>query len=302
MPAPRPTHPKIGVLADPDAVDGFDASIWEHPPYLLRDGDEQLAATLGRYLDARCDVVAVVGGDAFLGEVVTAYQRRFRKHPAPLRLFVMRCGKPDTVAQGMGAPELSVRSFRRLASAVNEGQLNRRLLRTLKVTSSARAAAQFGFSFGAGLLFGIFEAMQRSQPSRFGALPAVVARLTHEAVVGGGGSLQPVPGRVAVDSSPVAEQFGYLLASSLQESWFGLKMNERVDISYRMADSSRELAKQLARSRAIPRLLRSARGEGFERIHIDWSAGYVLDGELYQPSKPYVIQLERGPIAHLTTL
>ncbi len=103
-------------------------------------------------------------------------------------------------------------------------------------------------------------------------------------------------------ADPCAEQVGYVLASSLERSWLGLDMT-RQKMGVRLGDSGKELLGEVARSRALPRFVRP-RGhvQAFERLHIDWSAGYVLDGELFEPARPYVVQVKQGPVAHFATL
>ncbi len=300
----RPTNdPRVGVIADHAALADFDQTVWADGIYIPAAPDESKADSVGRLLDARVDVIAVAGDDRLIGDVLSTHRRHFRTHPTPLRLFVMRTGQFTQVADALDAPPLEPKTFRRLKSVLLDGRLNRRLLPTLKVSSSAEPAARLGFSFGAGLFYRLFEAYHRAGPSAVGAVTSTLGRLAREMLFDARSSLEPVRARVAVDGKPRAEAIGYLLASSLKSSWLGLRLLEERKASFRLGDSGAELIREVAKSRALPRFLRSQPGaEAFERIHVDWTGGYVLDGELYEPAMPYVVQLKEGPVAHFVTL
>ena len=303
MPGRRSSHPRVGVIAERSALGDFDQTVWADDTYFAPASDESSSETLERLLDHEVDLVAVVGDDRLIAEVLSTHRRHFRTHPTPLRLFVVRAGQFSEVADEIGAPALSPKTFRRLKSALIDGKLNRRLLPTLKITSSARASAQLGFSFGAGLFYRLFEAYHRAGPSAVGAVASTLGRLARELAFESSRALEPVRARVAVDTRPRAESIGYLLASSLASSWLGLNLLDERKVSFRLGKSGADLVREVAKARALPRFLRSQSGaESFERIHIDWTGGYVLDGELFEPSKPYVLQVKQGPVAHFVTL
>lgn len=302
MPSRGITHPKVGVVADPDALANFDESVFADGIYSRQAPDESLEQGLERFLDDECDVVAVIGGDALVGELLGVYRRRLHRHATPLRLFALQAGAQSVLGRALDAPELSPKAFRKLKSALLDGRLNRRLVPTLKVSSSARPAADYGFSFGAGLFYKLFEAYHRAGPSAMGAVAGTLGRIARD-MFAEGASLQPTPARISVDRRPVGESVGYLLASSLETSWLGLSLLSERGSSYRTGASGRQLLKEVAKSRALPRFLDTGAGaKSFDTIHIDWSGGYVLDGELFEPAHPYVIQLAEGPLAHFVTL
>ncbi|MFP4597005.1 MAG: hypothetical protein ACLFVJ_02060 [Persicimonas sp.] len=302
MPSPPITHPKVGVVADPEVLADFDESVFADGIYSRQAPGEDLEHTLERFLDDQCDVVAVLGGDALVGGLLGVYRRRLRRHATPLRLFVLEAGAQSVLGRALDAPELSPKAFRKLKSALLDGRLNRRLVPTIKVSSSARPAADYGFSFGAGLFYRLFEAYHRAGPSAVGAVAGTLGRLARDMLLEGA-TLRPTPARVSVDRRPAEESVGYLLASSLETSWLGLSLLSERGASYRMGASGRELLKEVAKSRALPRFLDTgASAESFDTIHMDWSGGYVLDGELYEPAHPYVVQLTEGPLAHFVTL
>lgn len=303
MPGRTSSDPKVGVITEHTAIAGFDKTVFADGVYLPAAPDESKVARLGRLLDQKVDVVAVVGDDRLVADVLSTHRRHFRTHSTPLRLFVVRAGQFTQVADALDAPPLEPKSFRRLKSALIAGELNRRLLPTLKVTSSADPSARLGFSFGAGLFYRLFEAYHRAGPSAVGAVTSTLGRVAREMLLESSGALEPVRARVAVDGRPRAEAIGYLLASSLKRSWLGLNLREEHDVSLRLGDSGTDLIREVAKARALPRFLRPRAGaEAFERIQIDWTGGYVLDGELFEPSMPYVIQVKAGPVAHFVTL
>jgi hypothetical protein len=131
--------------------------------------------------------------------------------------------------------------------------------------------------------------------------------MMRQVLLSGGPALNPVRGRLSVDGHPHSDQFGYLLAGTLPQSWLGLDLIEG-GAGFLSGDSGKELLARVARSRALPELLKSRRRQSgasshsFERIHMDSSAGYVLDGELFEPNKPYVLQIKAGPPALFATL
>lgn len=303
MPALASNDPKIGVIADRKALSDFDQTVWADGVYVPAAPDEPRLETMRRMLDQKVDVIAVAGGDRLIADILSVHRRHFRTHPTPLRLFAFDTGQLTTVADHLGAPAMTAKSFRRLEGALRDGRLNRRLVPTLKVSSSASPAARLGFSFGAGLFYRLFEAYHRAGSSGVGTLVSTVRQFGRDMLVDAGKTFEPVRARVAIDGRPQAEAIGYLLASSLDVSWLGLGFLEDRKLSFRIGQTGGELVRTVAKTRATPKFLRSPTGaEAFDRIHIDFSGGYVLDGELFEPSKPYVVQVEQGPVAHFVNL
>jgi hypothetical protein len=307
MPRIASNDPRVGIIVDRKALGDFDEAVWSSGIYMPAAPDEPKIDTIGRMLDQKVDLIAVAGGDRLIADILSVHRRHFRTHSTPLRLFALDAGPLTEVGDQLGAPPPSAKSFRRLERALGDGRLNRRLVPTLKVSSSATPAARLGFSFGAGLFYRLFEAYHRAGPSPVGSLASTlvstVGQLGRDLLVDAQKSFEPVRARVAVDGRPRSETIGYLLASSLDSSWLGLNFDEHRNLSFRMGESGADLVGQVAKARALPRFMRSSAGaEVFDRIHIDFSGGYVLDGELYEPSKPYVVQVEEGPVAHFVTL
>jgi hypothetical protein len=56
-------------------------------------------------------------------------------------------------------------------------------------------------------------------------------------------------------------------------------------------ESAQQLAKKLAGSAALPKFMQTSRAEQGRRIHVDSTGGFVVDGTLYDPGEPHVLQL-----------
>lgn len=302
MPQHLLDNPIVGLLVEPGQFSGAEVDAWTTDAAVRPETERVDRAALDELAERKVDVVALVGGDAFIGEVLSVYQRHFRRRATPLRFYVMRAGSPTSVADALGAPTPSKASIKRLEAEAREGKLERHVLPTLRVTSSVRPAADLGFSFGAGLWFELFEAYERAAGGGLGGLASVLRRLGSKSSLQDASAPSP-DARVSIDRSQRLQAPAYLLASTLKTSWLGLKMSDDRPQSLRMGESGRELIGQVARNRAVPRMFRSeADAQPFETLHIDWSQGYVLDGELYEPARPYVVQLAEGPPAPFVTL
>ena len=75
------------------------------------------------------------------------------------------------------------------------------------------------------------------------------------------------------------------------------------EASYESGERGRELFKKVASSRALPGFVRVRFAQtSFDRIDVDWSGGFVLDGELFDPGKPYALRIQSGPPVDCVTL
>lgn len=299
----EPTEdPYIAVLGDADQLAAVDDRLWSGEAFMEPHAGPPTAEVLEEMLDARARLFVVVGDDGYLGRVLTLYHRHLRGHTTPFRLCVVDAGADSVVADTLDAPKLSKRNVAALARKARVDDLDRTSLSTLRVTSSAREAADLGFSFGAGLLFELFEASRRASSSGLSGIASELGRLGRRTLFDGeAGSMEGA--RLAVNRRPARAAPAYLLAGSLDRSWFGLKLRDDAPRSYRAGDSTSSLVGQVARNRAVPRLLDSGSdAEPFETIHIDWSHGYVLDGQLFEPARPYVVQVAEGPPAHFFSI
>lgn len=305
----NPAH-LIGVMASEAALSQLDPKALDAPNFLRAERIETRKDALGRFLDAEAALILVLGSDALVGEVITLYRRYFSAHRTPLRLAVMAAGAVHGVADTLGAGAPTPRGLKQLTAALEQGALQRRRLPTLKITSSARPASQYGFTWGAGLFYDIFEGLYRGGARRSGGILAATSLLSGVArrvVTDGSAAFKPVQARVSVDGQAHAEQFGFWVAGSLELGWFGLRLGaERA--CFRSGDSPGELLAQISKSQAVPGFLRAMRAGGsedctpFERIQMDASTGYVLDGELFDPDRAYTLQIKPGEPALFYTI
>lgn len=290
----------IGVFASAKARSELDSAALESAYFLTEAHDESRRDALERFLDEGADLILVLGSDAVVAEILTLHRRHFGAHRTPLNLAVMAVGAVHTVADALGAGAPSPKALKQLSRAHRAGGLKRRRLPMLKITSSALPASQYGFACGAGLFYDIFEGFHRGAGERSSSVIAagsVLSGMAKRLVMSGSAAPKLVQARISVDGKPHAESFGFWLAGSLESSWFGLHLASEHP-SFRSGDTPRELLSQVTQSRLKPDFLRALGGTaskpnaGFRRIHIDGSAGYVLDGELYDPDKPYILQIE----------
>lgn len=302
-----PRSRRAGILAEAGVLADVDAVLGAEPFFRLADPEQPHKDALAQFLDAGISHVLLVGSDALIAEVLTLHRRHFSAHDTPLQLSVMRAGAVHTVGDLLGSETPTRRALARFKSAVLKDKLQRRQLATLKITSSALPAAQYGFNMGAGFFYPLFEAFQRSAVKPGGgrmlsqatALSATAASLFGNALRRGIGQgqphLEPTAARLSIDGHPAADQFGYLLASSLERGWLGLRMLPDSP-SLMRGDSGRELLARVAAARALPTFLQSAEipAAAFGQIQLDMASGYVLDGVLFQPEKPYVLQAKAG--------
>lgn len=69
----------------------------------------------------------------------------------------------------------------------------------------------------------------------------------------------------------------------------------------RLGRTALELVEARSRLSRVTELATQHRAEPFERIHIDTTSGYVLDGELVDPGCARTLVVERGPNVGFTT-
>lgn len=301
-----PTH-RVGVLAEASLLAEVGPAVRAEPFFRCAAPEQPYQDALAEFLDAGISRVLLIGSDSLLAEVVTLHRRHFSAHEVSLQLSILQAGALHTVADQLGSDAATKKALARFKSAVLKEKLKRRQLATLKITSSALPAAQYGFNFGAGLFYPLFEAFLRSATktaagsalSQAAALSATAASLFGSALRRGIGQGQPylesTAARLSIDGYPTADQFSYLLASSIERSWLGLRMLSESP-SLMRGDSARELLTRVAAARALPTFMHSsdASATAFNQVQLDLAAGYVLDGVLFQPEKPYVLQVKAG--------
>jgi hypothetical protein len=282
--------PDIAVLTDPEVDRGRLAPDWSSHRLPVATIDELEEGRASRSHESLASVIVLDGDDRLVSRAVTIYRRQFRGRERPLRFLPLQTGRFTTVASAVGAPKSLPRMAERIASDGSIGW-NETRIPALRVTSSARSAPLWGFSAGAGLFFRLFETYYRSAGGGIAGLGAAVGELLKGMTSGGGGRLEPVSARVTVDYEPWGDRLGYLLASTLDASWLGLPVEAASPMGWMAGESAQQLAKKLAGSAALPKFMQTSRAEQGRRIHVDSTGGFVVDGTLYDPGEPHVLQL-----------
>lgn len=275
--------------ADPEAAQAWS---WGHEVRSFEVGDDaELLVRLSDALDRGAEVVAVQGGDRFLGRVITTHQRKLAGYTTPLRLYPLPVG-PGRVAERLGQGKPFKKRARRLLRRGGRRGLKQVMTPTLEITSSAHPHTTLGFDLAVGLLFDLHEVARRGGLAGAQRLGALLGELATG--VGDGPAA-----RATIDGEP-RPVASWLLASAHPRSWFELSMGGEPGARVRVGDSARALARALARSQAPVAALRG-RARRLGRVHLDHLDGYVLDGELITPADPFVLQVSPGPRVHLLT-
>jgi hypothetical protein len=140
----------------------------------------------------------------------------------------------------------------------------------------------------------LFETVLRSEGEGLSALGSMASRLMQQFGNGAEAILESHGSRVSVDYEPESEKLDYLLATALSSTWLGLPGRTDGSPVWFGGASGRQFLTRLAGSAALPSFLGGGGAEPFERIHIDGSNGFVVDGELYDPGEPHVLEVSKG--------
>lgn len=280
-----------GVVTAPDSNldwSGTEASIFEWR------ADETSQADFADWLDPSFDPVVIDGDDRTVGAVVTARVRQRSPGDTEVRFCPLRTDGFDTIASAVDGPEREPDVPGRLDERVGSNRWRATQLPSIRTTPSTEAASQYGFNFGAGAVFALFELRYRAG-DRFGGWRRTLGEWARKLVSSRGETLfEPETCRMTIDYEPRGETLGFLLASALETSWFGWSFDADGP-RWQGGESGSDFIREAARARTLPSFVRGESGHAFDRIHIDWTGGYVLDGELYDPDVPYVLQLAPGP-------
>lgn len=238
--------------------------------------------------------IVIDGDDRLVSTIITAYRRWQTPGTPEGRFCPIHTDAFATIASDVGAPERQPGLPARLADRAAGERWSMTTRESIRVTPSTEPASQYGFTFGAGLWFALFE-MQYRTGTRSTGWGRALGEWAKELLSSDGESrFQPETGRVSIDYEPWGETLGYALISGLETTWFGESFGGD-SLQWRAGESGRTFVREATTSRAMPSFFREGTGESFDRIHLDWTGGYVLDGELYDPDVPYVLQLAPGP-------
>ena len=282
----------VAVIVDP-YTGGVDAGHdWADAGFSAFDAGESAPEAVRAALETRPEVVVVDGDDRLISTAITE-MRRAGVDSEPLVLPVGN-GPYRTVGRRTERSASDTHAVETIASELEDGRGEVLEVPTLRVTSSTDAAPRWGFNIGAGILFPLFEAHHRAGGSGLSGLGGAVSQLAQRAATTGSEAFEARRGRVVADGQPWGERIGYLLVSALATSWLGLQMADRDGPSWVAGEAGGEFVRRLARNRALPGFLNESAGSSFEGIQIDWSEGFVLDGELVDPGRAYVLDIRPG--------
>jgi hypothetical protein len=293
---------RVGVLVDPPFASELENASWRDEDAVVEVADH-LPGALERLLEVQPEAVVAAGDDAFIGRIASQYEFGANLKTRPLRLYPAQTAGSSQLAGALGNKDFSPRLIRQLVKRAGDARLRRTQVRTLKVVVSSEPHARLGFSFGAGIFYRLFEAYKRAQTETSGRVASTLFGLARDTLLEGGRNLDPVQAKLSIDGQPYAEAIGYLVCSSLSKTWLGLSMDaDGASAAYRVGERGRELIKRVASSRALPSFARADSATGFERLDVDWSSGFVLDGELVEPRGPHALRVEPGPSIDCVTL
>lgn len=252
------------------------------------------AGRASRTIENLGETIVLDGDDRLVARALTAYRRRHVGRDRPLRFVPLRTGSYHRIADEVGGPRPSERLARQLADGGIPGHWSRQTHPTLRLTTSARPAPLWGFSVGAGIVFRLFETVLRSEGEGLSGLGSMASRLARQ--IGGetGTTLESQGARVSVDYEPQSEQLDYLLATALSTTWLGLPGRTDGAPAWIGGTSGRQFLTRVAGSAALPSFLGGGGTAPFERLHVDGSEGFVVDGELYDPGEPHVLEVAEG--------
>lgn len=283
---------ELVVLADSFQIDDAQRD-WADSLLPVVQWPESMVAG-GEVLERLCDEgrqgFVLYGGDDLVGRVITAYWRRTTLGAKPLNVWPLDVG--DTfVARQLDEVVTSRRALRLIQKGVPTW--HRQKVGTLKVSSSTERAAWYGFSFGAGWIYRAAEAKKRAKGGA-GNFVAALGRLAVQSL--GDDDGRPVALRVAVDHRPADGQQGSMVASTLEQTYFGLGATGDTPLLWdRLATTT--LMRRAVTSGLLDRS--KHRPRPFETIHLDTPDGWLLDGRLHGAEESGVVQVAPGPTVTL---
>jgi hypothetical protein len=267
---------------------------------LTRSPDE-LGAALAEFRDAGVQVVAVLGGDGTLHQVVNALAGNGDTAEAPA-VLPLAGGTMNGLAHAFGTGGSPERTLDAALAALQRLEPPIRACRLLRVTAGV-GASRVGFGFAAGLVFRALESYyRRPEPGLSDAIRASMLPL-------GGlfrGFDEASLFQVEADGRPWLPEPAHSAVASVVHRpllWFepfGPPLSDPA--AFHLAATSlrpRELVPRLwAVYRGRCRHPRLRTGPARE-VRLRAPGGYVLDGELYHSTPSADVAVELGPAIRL---
>lgn len=276
------------VLVDDTVREGRGGVDWSSTPWSsVQVRDLSLVGRLDRHVSETTELVVVDGDDRLVHRALTAGRQLSPALRRGLRWAPLRGGEFDRIARDLGAPRPSA------AERAVEAWLDRRSppvveRPAIRVEASSIDHSLVGLTVGGGACYTFLEARHRG--GGLGDLGRTLGEFARGLTSSGRNGPGEDSLRFSVDYRPRAEALGYLLASGLRTSWFGIELGDADGARMLAGEQTGELVSRLARDRALPSLTRGS-GERFDRIHLDWSGDFAVDGELYSPASPYALEI-----------
>lgn len=285
------TNERAVVLVDDTVREDRGGPDWSATPWTsIQVTDLSLVGRLERHVGEGTELVVLDGDDRLVHRALTAGRQLSPELARGLRWAPLRRGRFDRIARDLGAPRPgeardAVETWlERESPSVVERP-------SLRVDASSLEHSLVGLTVGGGACYTIVEALHRG--GGLGELGRTLGEFVRGMASSARGGPSDEAVRLSVDYSPRGEEMGYLLASGLRTSWFGVALGGEQEAKMVAGEQPGELASRLARERALPSLTSGA-GESFGRIHLDWSGDLAVDGELYSPDSPYALEIAQG--------
>lgn len=247
--------------------------------------------------------VAISGGDGTLGVTLTALVRAHGTSPLP-PVVLLRSGTMNTVANAIGAPRRrAAATLTALVAALRRGESPPVLSRSL-----LRANDDYGFLFGAGVVYGFLEAYYSGGAPSPRVAAATLLRGMGSALLGGEmvrRMAEPFDGLVRVDGEPLAGPSRYLAvaAGTVDQIGLGFRPFHRMTARH---DELQLLAIHTSPLGLVSQLPRVRMGVAMGRRHVteamtsratlearSGTVRYMLDGDLRSVDGP--VTLGVGP-------
>jgi len=254
------------------------------------------------------DVLGVTGADAGLGCALSAMMRRGGVPPG-LRMMPLGGGRQELLATSLGISRRSpvelveaVSTLSRKGPGFRRPDLRQFRRQSLRLVASTRPSADHGFVFAAGALYNLMERRPVGGRSRGLRAALGAARGLFESER----AWDATEARITVEGAPLAESLRFVGASTLGVLPFGLRSlagapNSNEGFGFVWHDigfaATAAMALKLSRGRVDQP---GSRTMTAQRVVVDFSSGYCLDGALFPAVGPQVLSIEAGPTVTLT--
>ncbi|RDV38692.1 hypothetical protein DV096_07750 [Bradymonadaceae bacterium TMQ3] len=249
----------------------------------------EVGAQLHELAADEVELLAVYGDDALVGRVISALLGEVNLVASGMRVWPCGPRGASVVGEALASEMKPSRAARIMLEAAGWPV---QMTPTLKVSASTHSGARYGFSFGAGWVYRARRAQSEAQKGA-GRLVSAVARLASDTLREA--QAQDVAARMRVARAIVEMHQGSVVATSLERTWYGLR-NPAAKPALWAHIPTRALVSQGLK----PELLESV-GEGagraaeLDELVLDAPAGWVLDGELFEPEESCVLRVSPGP-------